>query len=365
MSHDGAAGKVVLNGDSVRVDWPGAGTLPENLKVHDELKRLTLARNGTYVRNPVWSQTLGHQLITVHPLGGCPMGASGATGVVNHKSLVYQDEGVAVHEGLYVMDGSVVRRSVGVNPLMTISALAERSCAWIARDRGWTIDYGFGRVRSAAPANPVPAIGLAFTETMRGVLAPGAGLDFEAAAAAGEAAGLDCHFTLTVDAADLNALVDDAAHFAALSGTVTAKALSNQPLAVSDGRFHVFVLDPDDPAARLARYRMLLTAEDGTEYWFEGFKRMRDDAGPDLWTDITTLFVSIHAGANEQAPVFGRGILTIHPDDLRTQILSMRIEAAGMSWPERIRGLKSLARLARFLGGEMWTVYGTPHQPPA
>jgi hypothetical protein len=38
----------------------------------------------------------------------------------------------------------------------------------------------------------------------------------------------------------------------------------------------------------------------------------------------------------------------------------MRIEADDMSWPERIRGLKSLARLARFMGGEMWTTYGRP-----
>jgi cholesterol oxidase len=292
------------------------------------------------------------------------MGESGALGVVNHKHLVYQGEGTAIHDGLYVMDGSAVRRSVGVNPLMTISALAERACAWIARDRGWTIDYGFGRVRGPQAA-PGPATGLRFTETMRGVLAPGAGLDFEAAATAGDAGGLDCHFTLMVDAADLNALVDDATHFAALSGSVTAKALSDRPLAVSEGRFHVFVLDPDDPAARLARYRMLLTADDGREFWFEGFKRMRDNPGADVWTDITTLFVTVYAGASEQVPVFGRGILTIHPDDLLTQILSMRVETDGMSWPERIRGLKSLARLARFLGGEMWTVYGRPEQPAA
>ena len=357
MSHDGAAGQVVLKGDHTRVVWPGAGSLPENLKVHDQLKQMTLARSGTYVRNPIWSQALGHQLITVHPLGGCPMGAVGATGVVNHKNLVFQGEGPEVHEGLYVMDGSVVRRSVGVNPLMTISAIAERSCAWMARDRGWTIDYGFG----LAPAKPValkPAIGLRYTETMRGVLAPGAGLDFEAAAAAGEAGGLECHVTFTIEADDLDALVEDATHFAGISGILSAKALSNQPLAVSDGRFHVFVLDPDDPASRLARYRMRVTDVNGRAYWLEAYKRMRDDPGPDLWTDITTLFVTVHDGANERAPVFGRGILTVHPDDLLTQIMSMRIEADDMSWPERIRGLKSLARLARFMGGEMWTTYG-------
>ena len=364
-SHDGASGQVRLQGDVVRVSWPGAGSLPEALKVHAELKRLTLAREGTYVRNPVWSQMLGHQLITVHPLGGCAMGPDGGAGVVNHQHQVYQGIGTAVHGGLYVMDGAVVPRSLGVNPLMTISALAERACALLAQERGWTIDYGFGLGSAAVhgPAAPLKAgTGLRFTETMRGVLAPGAALDYEAAAEQGEAQGLACQFTLTVDCADLDALVEDATHYAALSGTLTARALSPRPLAVSDGRFHVFTLDPDDTAARQVRYRMRLTAEDGREYWLEGFKRIRDDPGPDLWTDITSLFITVHDGANEQAPVFGRGILTIHPDDLLTQIMSMRIDMAGQplsgSWPRRIRGLKSLARLARFLGGEMWGAYG-------
>ena len=43
--------------------------------------------------------------------------------------------------GLYVSDGSVVPLPLGVNPLLTISALAERACALAAKDRGWTIDY--------------------------------------------------------------------------------------------------------------------------------------------------------------------------------------------------------------------------------
>jgi cholesterol oxidase len=364
MSHDGAAGKVELHGDVIRVNWPNAGLLPENMKVHEELKRITIARSGTYVRNPIWSDTLGYKIITVHPLGGCPMGASGATGVVDHKQRVYAGDAGAVHEGLYVMDGSVVRRSVGVNPLMTISAFAERACAIIAKERGWTIDYGFG-LTGIGPVAIKGATGLRFTETMRGVLAPGANLDFEAAAAAGEAQGLECHFTLTVEAEDLNALVDDATHFAGLSGILVAKALSDKPLSVSDGRFHVFVLDPDDPASRLARYRMRLSSEEGKVYWFEGYKRMRDDPGVDLWTDITTLFVTVYEGENEQAPVFGRGILTIHLDDLATQLMSIRIESENLTWPERIRGLKSLGKLLKFMGGEMWTTYGFGKHPPA
>ncbi len=56
---------------------------------------------------------------TAHILGGCPVGKIEADGVV--------DENFAVHNypGLYVVDGSVMPGNLGVNPSLTITALAE------------------------------------------------------------------------------------------------------------------------------------------------------------------------------------------------------------------------------------------------
>jgi cholesterol oxidase len=58
--------------------------------------------------------------MTVHPLGGCPMGDDPAASVVDDAGRVHG------HPGLVVLDGSIVPTSLGVNPSKTIAALAER-----------------------------------------------------------------------------------------------------------------------------------------------------------------------------------------------------------------------------------------------
>ena len=56
----------------------------------------------------------------------------------NHKGQVFSTQsGLAVYPSLYVWDGSSVPSSLGVNPLWTISALAERAVALMIKERGW------------------------------------------------------------------------------------------------------------------------------------------------------------------------------------------------------------------------------------
>jgi cholesterol oxidase len=67
--------------------------------------------------------SLGENLLgyptTAHILGGCPVGKEASTGVVD---LDFQAHG---YPGLYVIDGSVMPANPGVNPSLTITALAE------------------------------------------------------------------------------------------------------------------------------------------------------------------------------------------------------------------------------------------------
>jgi cholesterol oxidase len=72
---------------------------------------------GRLSMNPT---SLLRRLITVHPLGGCPMAVDARRGVVDDHGESFG------HPGLFVADGSVMPGPVGANPSLTIAALAER-----------------------------------------------------------------------------------------------------------------------------------------------------------------------------------------------------------------------------------------------
>jgi cholesterol oxidase len=85
---------------------------------------LTEASGGRPRALPTW--TLFKSLLTLHPLGGCPMGVSADTGVVDHLGRVIG------YPNLIVADGAIVPTPTVRNPSHTIAALAERIAAHIS-----------------------------------------------------------------------------------------------------------------------------------------------------------------------------------------------------------------------------------------
>ena len=127
MGSDDGDGRLVLKKDRAQIEWPGIGDRPIFQRDNDDLERTATAIGATYLPNPAW-QLFRKALVSVHPLGGCVMADDAADGAVDHKGRVYAgSSGTAVHDGLYVADGSVIPCAIGINPSLTISAVAERT----------------------------------------------------------------------------------------------------------------------------------------------------------------------------------------------------------------------------------------------
>ena len=97
-------------------------TIPES---SDVAMQLAAKANGV-VLQPIY-EPLFDIPTTAHLLGGCCMGDSPATGVIDSRHRVFG------YEGLYVIDGSSVSANPGVNPSLTITAMAERAMSRVPK----------------------------------------------------------------------------------------------------------------------------------------------------------------------------------------------------------------------------------------
>ena len=110
------AGRSELAVEAYRMDSPESALAVYLAKCGKETPAPGL--DGNLMLNPTWSAR--KQLITVHPLGGCPMGDDEAHGVVDTNGEVFH------YPNLFVTDASIIPTAVGPNPSKTIGAMAER-----------------------------------------------------------------------------------------------------------------------------------------------------------------------------------------------------------------------------------------------
>lgn len=127
MGRDTADGRMTLDGKFLEIDWAEVRSGPFFDHMRATMEHIAETLGGKYSDAPVWQ--LGHRTITVHPLGGCPMGADEATGVVDKTGRVF---GAG---NLYVADGSVMPSAVGPNPALTIAAVADYFASALSTSR--------------------------------------------------------------------------------------------------------------------------------------------------------------------------------------------------------------------------------------
>jgi cholesterol oxidase len=115
-------------------------------KIPGTSKRYLTSKQGHGVPNPTWipvandavrrmAEIIGgkpggsigepfNRPLTAHFIGGCTIGDSAETGVIDPWHRVYG------YPGLHVADGSAISANLGVNPSLTITAQAERAMAY-------------------------------------------------------------------------------------------------------------------------------------------------------------------------------------------------------------------------------------------
>jgi cholesterol oxidase len=92
------------------------GFIPEAKEIAARLEKITNGKAGQQI-----SQTVLGAASTAHILGGCCMGKTIEEGVIDKNNKVFG------YKNMYVVDGSMISSNPGVNPSLSITAIAERA----------------------------------------------------------------------------------------------------------------------------------------------------------------------------------------------------------------------------------------------
>ncbi len=370
MGRDRADGRIELSPitNALRVTWDVGSNLPLYGGAARLVKDVSDAMGGEMVLNPFWKRM--HVPVSVHNLGGCAMADDPASGVTSNIGEVYN------YPGLYVLDGAILPAATGVNPSSTIAAVAERNVEAILRDAlgnpGWSAPERAKAVPIADPISAIarrvvssgcspsltPAVGIAFTETMKGFLQRGftptaAYVDAERAA---RAAGAHAEFTLTITIPDLDQFLVDKAHAGIARGVLTVPGLTPEGGAeVTNGIFNLFV-DTDAFYERRMIYLLPFVGADGKRYLFDGYKDVKDHGSFDVWASTSTLYSVIREGSSKDGPIIATGILTIHVTDFMHQITTFEVPGATSAAERAV----ALSRFGKSFMGTLWDVFVRP-----
>jgi cholesterol oxidase len=327
------------------------------------MRRVAAVLGARYVDNPMWRRK---RIITVHPVGGAPMGRDRSVGVCDSYGEVFG------YPGLYIADGAVMPGPVGTNPSLTIAALADRMCTRLLEQPPGVIASGAelepagpaadpGRHASVShqPASGGPAAqpegtSLSFTEEMRGTCTPKGRTYGVLAAGPGRQGPIAFQLTITAD--DVELFLSDPEHCARAEGWIDAASFGGRR-HVQRGWFNLFVPD-GAPDRRLMLYRLHFTDAAGQPRTFSGQKDIWHGAPSQIWPDTSTLHFRLLAGhvsaAQEAgARVLATGIMHLRLTEFARQLTTFRTEGP--------HGAAALERFGKFFAGQLWDVYGPQH----
>ncbi|KAL5611619.1 hypothetical protein BROUX41_000796 [Berkeleyomyces rouxiae] len=408
MTHDGAQARMTLEDDKLSLDFPGLSRSGHVAKIHELLAQATSLIGGSVTTHPFYS-LLGKQQVTVHPLGGARMAydGTGMTGACNHAGELFTGQGSDVHSGLIVADAAIVPTSLGVNPLATISALAERSIDIFAKKHGLTISeekngtldlFGEPRHPFMGKASQMQTAvmeqkevirtqtamrlfdedksnGYAFTEIMSGYIhrlnntkLMEDDLDTYRVAHRVAKGRLEAaRFFLTVQTFDIRSYVGNIEHPAIMTGTVACPTLPGSPFMVQRGDFQLLSVDPKRPNTLNLVYDFDMWGTDRQMLHFHGYKIL--DPSVELspirfWKASSTLYVTITRPTPGRIrnkddpndwrhdPVVAKGILDIKLGDFASEVLSLTPSGSSV-----LRKLSSSLAYFRFMTSHSFPLF--------
>lgn len=103
---------------SINSNWQTDEKVPSYIPVANDFAK-SFAKKVNGIAFSVLPEVLFDTSSTAHILGGCIMSDSPETGVIDFSGKIHG------YDNLYVVDGSIVPANLGVNPSLTITALAE------------------------------------------------------------------------------------------------------------------------------------------------------------------------------------------------------------------------------------------------
>ncbi|CAN5789796.1 GMC oxidoreductase [soil metagenome] len=117
MGREWPNGQMRLRDGLLDIEWSIDRSSDYFEGVRSAQRQLARELGAKFRDNPIWH--VGRRVVTVHPLGGAPMGRSEREGVVDARGEVFG------HPGLYIADGSIMPGTVGPNPSLTIAAMSD------------------------------------------------------------------------------------------------------------------------------------------------------------------------------------------------------------------------------------------------
>lgn len=316
---DGARGRLEMVGDRISVRWPDFGK--EIPAIDEALERVAVAMGGSY--RPLRAELRGRSgHLTVHPLGGCPMGEDRYDGVVDHACAVFDPTSASrtgVHRGLYVCDGAVIPRAVGKNPVGTICIVAERAMA-IAADL-WRSNVVRPTPRLAAVA--ATRRSFAMTEAFTGWLTTRPAADPTVLPPSGIATpiAMPASAHLGLEMTDFADFRSSHTHTAGVLGTITCDVLGGT-CAVVEGKAFLLTDDPVDRSQSYNLYDLLLLHPGGRMWQLSGTKVWENGGPLRLWAGGTQMVVEVFEYDGQRGERIATGLLRMSPSQFLGSVRS-------------------------------------------